>query len=241
MKRIVLFFVALCAVMFSCSKYRKPAHIPVSYAVENSQDTTPQDIYLPITGKKYVSVEVKFLTGNTTDSVTLEIKGLPQGITVSPQRSSGVPTYYYKYIYTTTNMPVGTYPVSIVATAPATEPKVYNFNLIVIPNDCAALFPETMKGSNSCSDRSYAYTTTLESPNKNELIIHNLGGYGLETETHVILNCEQDSLYISSQNIGNGVIMEGKGTFTDSKLTIYYSAVTAPGAAAEVCTATLSK
>ena len=239
MNRIVLCLLAFCAVTASCTK---TVHVPVSYAVENERDTTPQDVYVPTTGEAYVALTVKFLTGSATDSVTLSVHGVPAGISVTPQKASGIPTYYYKYVYTTKNMPVGSYPVYIQASAPGTTDKYYSYNLVVIPTDCATLFTGNLTGSNDCGPRGYTYMATATATGtQNTISINNLGGYGLNTNTYVTLDCQHDSLHIPSQVIGNGVTIEGKGTFTLSKMTIYYSAVTAPGAAAEVCTANLTK
>jgi len=239
MKRIVVFLLASCAIISSCTKNVK---VPLNYSVENEKDTTPQDVYITSTGKAYVDLTVKFLGGSSTDSVTLEVMGVPTGITVSPAKSTGIPTYYYKYIYTANNMPVGKYPISIVSTAPGTQPKTYNYNLIVMPTDCAALFTGSLSGSSNCSVRAYTYTATGASAGTvNDLSINNLGGYGVTTNTNVIMNSEVDSLSIPLQNVGNGVTIKRYGTFTASTMTIYYSAVTAPGAQAEVCTTTLTK
>ncbi len=239
MKRIVLFLLAFCAIIISC---KKVVRVPLNYSVENAQDTTPQDVYLMSTGTAYVDVEVKFLGGPATDSVTLEVRGVPAGITVSPSKATGIPTYYYKYVYTTKNMPVGTYPVSIVSSAPGTVTKTYNYNLIVIPADCGTLFIGNLNGSNNCSVRDITYVSEVTATDTaNKVSVNNLGGYGLNTNTIVKLDCEHDSLHIASQNIGNGVTMSGYGTFTSNKMVIYYSAVATPGAPADVCTATLSK
>jgi hypothetical protein len=238
MKRIAFFLLAACAIISSCTK---TVRVPVSYSVENEQDTTPQDVYITTSGKAYVDLTVKFLGGSATDSVTLEVTGVPNGITVSPQKSTGIPTYYYKYNYIAKNMPVGTYPVAIVASAPGTKTKTYNYNLIVIPTDCASLFMGDLTGSNSCSARDYTYPASgVPTGKKDTMSINNLGGYGSTTNTQVMLNCEHDSLYIPLQGIGNGVTMQGYGTFTANKMTIYYSAVKTPGSPAEACTTTLS-
>jgi len=235
MKRIILFLLTICAVGVSCTKSVK---VPMSYTVENEKDTTPQNVYITATGKAYVDLTVKFLSG-TPDSVTLEVQGIPNGITVSPQRSTGIPTYYYKYIYTANNIAVGTYPISIVATAPGTATQVYNYNLIVIPADCASLFIGNLTGSNGCTSRSYTYPVTgVSSGTTNVLTVNNFGGYGSNTSVNISLNCDIDSLYIPSQNIGNGITMQGSGTFTSSGMNVYY---TVSGAVSESCSATLSK
>ena len=235
MKKIILLLLAVYSVAVSC---KKSVRQPVSYSVETETGLAPQDVYLPNTGHKYVELYVKFLTGSPTDSVTVEVTGLPAGITVNPQKSTGLPTYYYKYTYKTNNVAVGTYPVSIVATAPGTDPKTYKYNLVVIPADCATLFIGGLKGTNSCSARGYNYNATADVTGTiNTMSINNFGGYGTQTNMFVTLNCEQDSVYVGSQNIGNGIIVEGKGTFTNSKMIITY---TATGTVYETCTDTLS-
>jgi|GEM_PF-7118434 len=235
MKKIILLLLAVYSVAISC---KKSVRQPVSYSIETETGLVPQDVYLPHTGHKYVELYVKFLTGSPTDSVTVEITGLPEGIKVTPQKSTGLPTYYYKYVYSTENMAIGTYPVTIVGTAAGTEPKKYNFNLVVIPADCASLFIGGLKGTNSCSARDYNYNATAEvTGTKNTMTINNFGGYGTQTNMYVTLNCEQDSVYIGSQNIGNGIIVEGAGTFTNNKMVITY---TATGTVYETCTDTLS-
>ncbi|MCW3122799.1 MAG: hypothetical protein JWQ38_2291 [Flavipsychrobacter sp.] len=237
MKKIILLLLAVSAVTISCNKNK---HVPVSYSVETEKGDKPQDVYLPDSGSKYVELYVKFLTGSPTDSVTLEIQGLPLGVTVTPQRSSGIPTYYYKYVYHTTNATVGTYPVSILATAPGTDAKTYNYNLIVIPSDCATLFIDnTFSATNDCSTRGYTYQVTAKATgNKNVITLNNLGGYGTITNTTVNINCQHDSVYIYPQDIGNGITLQGNGTFTDNKMVLYY---TATGSTSETCTATLTK
>lgn len=240
MKKVAFFFLAICGLVSSCSK---SVYVPVSYSVEDDYGKVPSQFYIPSNGTSSdIDIVVKFLSGSPTDSVTLQVVGLPSGITVSPQKSTGLPTYYYKYVYTTNNVAVGTYPVSFIASAPHTQDQKIDFNLIVIPPDCASLFTGTLTGSNACTSRNYTYTSTGSlGDSVNKVVITNLGGYGPTTSTIIKLNCQHDSLTIANQNIGNGVMMSGYGTFTGNQMTIYYSAVTTPGAAAETCTATITK
>jgi hypothetical protein len=240
MKKIALSLLTLSVVFISCSKH---VYVPVSYSVEDDYGKAPSQFYIPSNGPSQdIDLTVKFLTGSATDSVTLQVEGLPAGITVSPQKSTGLPTYYYKYVYTTSNVAPGNYPVNIVASAPHTQDQVFNVNLVVIPPNVASLFSGNLSGSNACNTRSYTYTATGSlGDTVNTLVINNLGGYGLGTYTTAKMNSFHDSLTIPQQLIGNGVTISGYGTFTLNQLTIYYSAITTPGAAAEVCTATLTK
>jgi len=52
----------------------------------------------------------------------------------------------------------------------------------------------------------------------------------------VYMNEATDSLSIPSQICGNGSTVSGYGTYTESKLVIYYSATSTPTNPAENCT-----
>jgi hypothetical protein len=240
MKKISVFIITLCVVFISCSK---SVYVPVSYSVEDDYGKAPSQFFIPDSGvSANIDLTVKFLSGSATDSVTLQVVGLPAGLTVTPQKATGLPTYYYKYVYTANKLAVGTYPISIVASAPHTQNKTYNINLVALPPNASTLFSGNLSGSNACTSRSYTYTSTgTPGDTVNAVVINNLGGYGLNTNTVVKLNTKTDSLSIAQQVIGNGVSLSGYGTFTLSAMTIYYTAVTAPGAAADACTATLTK
>lgn len=238
MKKVVLFLVAICGLAISCSKTTK---VPVAYNVQTLNATTVQDLYIPDTGSYDMPIHVKFLTGNTTDKVTLILNGLPADVKVTKDTISDVPTFIAHFIFTTNHAKQAKYPVTIVATAPGELAKTYNFNLTVIPANCASYLLGTFTGSNACTARSFTYPADVTSPAVNKLSINNFGGYGTGTNTIVDVNCNHDSLTIPSQNIGNGTTLSGYGVFSSNKMTIYYTAINTPGGFPETCTATLTK
>lgn len=239
MRKVVLFFMALCAVAVSCQKTTK---IPVSYTVETLQNTPLGDIYIPDSGTYTLPVLVKYMTGYHEDKVTVSIKGLPADIKVYEDSFSEVPTYRANFVFITTNAAHATYPVTVTASAPGTKSQIQTFNITVTEADCASTLWGNFNGANQCTARNYAYVATgIATGTANTLDIKNLGGYGPTTLTHVTLNCNHDSLFIPMQNIGNGTSLSGYGTFTASSMKIYYIATSVAGGAGETCNVTLTR
>ena len=239
MKKIALLLLALCVTVLSCEKSVK---VPLSYTVESVQGTPLPDIFIPDAGTYDLQAWVKFLTGYSEDSVKLVIKGLPSDIMAAQDSIKGIPTYIAHFILNTNHAVQGKYPVSIVATAPGSDPQTYSFNITVIPADCATYLWGNYNGANTCTARNYGYNSVISSTGAvNTVNVTNLGGYGTNTTTYVVLNCINDSLTVPSQNIGNGTVLQGSGTFSAGRMTIHYSASSTPGGFAEDCTAVLTK
>ena len=241
MKKIALFsltfFVAVTAIVISCTKAVK---VPVSYTVVTNHDTVVRDIFIPDSGQFDMQVLVKYMSGYPQDPVTLKITGLPSEITVTPDTVKAIPTYTEDFIFHTNHATHATYHVSIVGTAPEELSQTFNFNVTVIPADCATALIGTLNGSNACTNTgNYTYTSTgASSGTPNTLIINNFGGYGTTANATVILNCDNDSLTIPEQTIGNGATLQGRGTFTATGMVIYYSATSLPIGGSDNCTIT---
>ncbi|MES2704079.1 MAG: hypothetical protein V4649_15670 [Bacteroidota bacterium] len=243
MRRIALFFVLLCALSTSCTKTVKTA-IPLTYKVESETTTTGivEDAYIPATGTYHLRLAVKFLSGNVADSVRVQLKGLPSTISVNVDTFNQRPTYIADFVLTTNNTPLVTYPVTLEASVNGKQVQVYNFNLRVVPANCASYVAGTYNGSNACTARTYTYTMGVTTTGTaNQVAISNFGGYGPTTTAYATLNCNRDSIFVASQNIGNGTILEGKGTFTGTGMKLWYSASSIPGGGSESCVATLTK
>lgn len=239
MRKIVLFLLATCVIAVSCQKTVK---VPVSYTVETIQNTAPTDIYIPDEGVSTMSLLVKFLGGFSEDTVILSMKGLPADVKLTTDTITGVPTFRADFVMTTNKARLGSYPVTLTAVAPGSDPKNYNFNVIVTPADCASSLWGNLSGSNSCTARNFTYVSTgVSSGTANVLNLVNFGGYGSNTSTRIVLDCNKDSLTIPAQNIGNGTNLQGYGTFTATGMTIYYTASSTPGGFPETCTATFTK
>lgn len=214
----------------------------MSYTVESAQNKPLGDTYISDNGTYTLSMLVKFLTGDGSDKVNLKLTGLPAGITTNIDSFSQEPTYRADFRLTMTNAPHGTYPITITTNVRGVKKKTFKFNLIVRSADCAANLWGSLRGSNECTARTFTYTAVGENTGvTNELNITNLGGYGANTTTRVILNCDMKTLTVPSQNIGNGTVVEGSGTFDGSTMRIVYRATFVTGAAPEDCAANFTK
>ena len=237
---VITFFVVACVVVISCDKAVK---VPVSYTVVTNHATTVSDIFIPDSGQFDMQILVKFLSGYAQDNVTLKISGLPADISVTPDSFSAVPSYVEDFVFSTNHAAHNTYRITITGYAPEETPQTYSFNLTVIPADCATSLLGSLSGHNACEvSGNTSYTSTgVASGTANTLIVNNFAGYGTATNATVVLNCDNDSLSVPNQNIGNGTVLSGYGTFTATGMTIYFSATSTPTGPADNCTVTYSK
>ncbi len=244
MKKFVLFsltfLAAVTAIIISCDKAVK---VPVSYTVVTNHDTFVENIFIPDTGTYTMPILVKYYTGYTQDPVTLKITGLPSDIAVTPATSSAIPTYNQNFVFYTNHATHGTYNASIVASAPGELAQTYNFTVTVVPANCASPLYGTMTCTDSCNHAGkYSYPATVSgNGTSNTIIINNFGGYGTNANATVLLNCDNDSLTIQYQNIGNGTLLSGTGTYTTTSMVIYYNATNTPTGGSESCVTTLTK
>lgn len=239
MRKIVLVFL-VGVLMASCDKTQKQ---PVNYSVTNdAQATGLFDVYIPDSGTYTMPLLVKFLSGYPEDSIKLVYTGLPNGITVTPDTFSAVPTYSTEFVFHTHNMAHGTYPVSLTAYTPTQFAKTYNFNVTVVASDAASIFWGPLNDSNTCTARTYKHAAIgAQSPYKNILVINNFGGYGPTVNLNVIFDQQHNTLSIPEQACGNGSMVSGSGTYTDSKMIITYSATSTPTNPAETCTSIFTR
>jgi hypothetical protein len=237
MNKIVVLLAAV--VLFaSCQKNGRP---PLEYNISNNaDDSTIKDIYIPLAGTFSMPVLVKFLSGEPKDSLRLVLSGLPKGITVNQSSFDTIPTYTANFVLSMDSVAQGTYPVTLTAYTITRLPQTYNFNLVVIPVDCASLFSGNLNVSNACSVN-YNYSAAGTSGGYGILYISNLGGYGTYTSTEVVFNCDNDSVSVPYQNIGNGVTLSGRGIFNNNTLTISYSAQNVPAGGSDNCVATFTR
>jgi hypothetical protein len=241
MNRVFLSILAVAFLALSCGKTVKA---PVSYSVTNdATDSLVQDVFIPDTGNWTMSVRVKFLNGyqGDNDKITLVLKGLPDSVSVTPDTFVAIPSFVEDFVFHSRNAKQGVYPATLTSYTDLGTPHVYNFNIHVIPADCAALYWGSLTGTSLCTSRSYTHTATGTTGGTNILMINNFGGYGVNCDARVILNCDNDSLHIPAGFYGNGVVMEGKGVFNATTMIIEYTATAIPGGGSESCTITYTR
>jgi hypothetical protein len=222
--------------MASCARKVKQ---PLRYIVTNDRaDSVMEDIYIPDTGNYMMKVRVKFLSGFQDDKVKVVLTGIPANITVTPDTFIGTPTFDQDVVLRSNGAMAGeVYPVTITGYTETVIPQSYTFNVRVIPADCAALFWGNINGSNICTSRTFAYTSTgVSTGTLNMLTINNFGGYGPHCNVQVSLNCNNGAVTIAKANYGNGVVLSGSGVFTSDSMTINYFAESIPSGGSESCT-----
>ena len=241
MNRVFLSLLAVSFLVLSCGKSVKP---PVSYSVTNDvNDSTFEDIFIPDNGTYDMKVLVKFLNGwqGQDDKVTLILTGIPAHVKVTPDTFISTPTFTADMVFKSDTAAQGTYPATLTSYTNIGLPQVYNFNIHIIPADCAALFWGGLTGANLCTTRSLPHTATGSSGGTNVLMINNFGGYGVNCNVKVDLNCNNDSLHIANAFYGNGVVLQGSGIFNATTMIINYTASSIPTGGGESCTVTYTR
>jgi hypothetical protein len=235
MKRLILF--ALVAVALFTGSCEKTINPPLSYIID-----TAANAYVNQNDSLVLPLEVRFLTGNYDEKVTLTITGLPPRVRLAQDTFVGNPTYTANFkFYADSNAALGNYPVTLVAYSPSTGYKYYTFNLGVVHYNCGHYVQGNYSGRNACTMTNYTYNVTASSSGDTALNIVNLGGYGINTNAFVHLDCNTDSVYMYTQLIGNGVTMWGQGHFTSNQIIIRYIALNTPFGYNDTCTAVLSR
>lgn len=235
------FFAAITAIIVSCDKAVK---VPVYYTVQTNHDSIVRDIFIPDTGTYDLQILVKYMSGYPQDPVKLKITGLPSDISVTPDTVNAVPTYTQDFVFYTNHATHGTYHVTLTGSAPEEISQTYYFSITVVPANCASLLFGTLTCRDSCTHAGkYSYTATAWGNGSSDtLIVNNFGGYGTNTYATAVLNCDNDSVMIPGQYIGNGVTLSGKGTYTTTGMVISYSATGTPIASgSDNCIVTFSK
>jgi hypothetical protein len=238
MRKSILCVLALCLFAVSCSQSNV---VVLSYSVSDVNGNAFQNVYIADTGTTTLPVLVKFFTGNTNDSVKVKFSNLPANVTISPDSFTVKPTATENVAFTAHNAALGTYQATIRSSSPTTIARSYNFNIIVIPANCASLFNGTLSGSNACTSGGFTYSSAASSTASGVLSINNFGGYGTNTNASVVFDCQNNTLSLTSQNIGNGITVSGSGTFTTSSMVINYTATNVPSGGNDACTVTYTK
>jgi hypothetical protein len=238
MKKIVSLLLPLCIIFAGCTKNIKRR---LYYSVSTYPDSTLDNVYITDSGTYTMPIQVKFLSGNIIDGVSLSLSGLPANVTVTPDSFSALPSYTQNFVFTANYARQGTYPITLTAYTQTAGYQKFTFNLTVVPIDAASLFWSHLSGANACTARNYTFNATGSSSGTvNNLVINNFGGYGQSVNVNVIFNVDNGTLSIPAGNYGNGTVLSGSGTFTTTAMTINYTATSTPAGNAETCTETFT-
>ncbi|WP_133162637.1 hypothetical protein [Flavipsychrobacter stenotrophus] len=233
---VLLSLLTLTLLAGSCSK--SSTNPPISILVD-----TVTNAYLNHDDSLHLPFEVRFLTGNFNEEVSLTIEGLPPTVKMVYDTIKGIPTFTADFVLYTTSAaaPLGYYPVRLVTYSYSTGYKTYDFTLGVVHYNCSSFLTGSYTCQNACATSNYNYTASASASGNNILNVVNFGGYGLNTNTRINLDCNTDSVTITRQLIGNGVTVTGHGHFEANKLVIAYTAENIPTGGNDNCTVTMNK
>ncbi len=231
---VLLAMFALTLFAGSCVKNTNP---PLAFLVD-----TMSNVYVNHNDSLDVPLEVRFLTGNYNEKVTLTITGLPAHVRLAKDTITGTPTFTANFrIYADSASVLGNYPVTLVTYSPTNGYKSYTFNLGIVHYKCGYNLKGNYTGHNACNLSSYTYSVAAASSGDTALNIVNLGGYGSNTNTFMRLDCNTDSVYVDRQSIGNGVTMWGAGHFTANSIVMHYIALNTPAGHNDTCSVILNR
>ncbi len=234
MKKFFLFsMIALTLFAGSCVKNTVT---PLSYLID-----TVSNAYINNNDSLYLPLNVKFVAGNESETVTLTITGLPHNVTMAKDTLRGQNNFVAGFKLYANGAIIGNYPVVLVAYSPTTGYKYYSFNLGVVHSNCSSYLTGSFSGVSACKISNYTFPITVTAVGDTGINVVNMGGYGTNTLTYAQLNCNTDSVYISRQYIGNGVTMWGQGHFTANQIVISYIALNIPGGGNDTCTAIMNR
>lgn len=221
MKKLsTLLLLAVCSIaIFSCNKKNKAQTQP--YAI-NGVD----DIQVRQGEDDSWNLEVRSI-GPVYETVTLDISGMPLGVTATMSTKEAIPTFFSTVVFTNTNALPGSYPCVLTASSPEAGKSTYNFMLkISAPIICGLL--QSYTGTSNCdpADTFLTNITAIAPPIEdsiNTVQINNFGNEGLNVNANI--DCSTSTITIPSQTFGN-IEISGTGTFTGVPvITINYTIV----------------
>ena len=232
-KFALLALITLSIFAGSCDKHPSTA---LSYLID-----TASNVYLNYDDSLHQRYEVRFLTGDLTEQVTMTITGLPANVKLVKDTLTGLPTFTADFIlYSLPAANLGYYPVTLWVYSQSTGWRAFPFTLGVVHYNCPSYLSGVFTCVNACNTH-YTYNATSTASGDTAIHISNFGGYGPTTTTVLKLNCNTDSVTIPSQNIGNGVTVKGQGHFESNKIVVSYIALNLPTGFNDTCVATMTK
>lgn len=213
MKKIVtLILLALISLgVYSCSK---DSSTPVTYTVSG------------LTSVRVAAGESDLLaltisnTSTYQEQVSLDVEGVPSGVSVSFSNKSGTPPFTTNITFTNTSAAVGTYNCKLVVNGSKTGKRFYEFTLVVA-STAACNLPGPYVYTQTCN--SGAGTEDLEAFSTNGSVrFTNFGAHGWSVFAYV--NCGAGVLEVPLQPVGNATQVSGTGTFNaDGTIHINYT------------------
>jgi hypothetical protein len=225
MRKAYLLFTLLVVGLASCKPNRNDK--ATTYNVSNVHD-------IELTQGEEYSYEL-FLSyiGPVQENVTLDIEGLPEGITYDFSKWGGIPSFNTEVTLRNNSAEPGTYECVLTTTGDKTGEKSYDFTVTVKTEPlCGTLGTYTYNLTSLCDPSLFggllttSETVTAAMPPVenavNPVRFANFGGYsGLIVQGKI--NCTNNKVEIPLQSVGTNLEISGTGTFTSAGMTISYT------------------
>ena len=166
-------------------------------------------------------------TGDFQETVSLNVEGLPSGVSVSFSTKSGIPTFSTRITFSNNSAAMGTYDCRLAITGASTGTKYYDFTL-VISNEAACGLPGPYIYTATCNGQLTGTDSLLSFTNTASVRFGNFGAHGWIVYGYV--NCATGVIEVPLQSVGNNTQVGGTGSFTTTgNLTMSYTIFTSGG------------
>jgi hypothetical protein len=222
MRKAYLLFTLLCIGLASCKPSRNTK--PQTYTVSNVHDIELTQ------GEEYAFELFLSYIGPIQENVTLDMVGLPEGISFDFSKWVGIPSFTTEVTLRNNSADPGVYNCQLVATGSETGEKTYDYTVTVETDAlCGTLGTYTYTAVCNALDSSLSISTSEEitsatTPVQNEVNpvrFENFGRRGWIVTGNI--DCSTNKITIPLQSVGGGMEVSGTGTFTASGMQVSYT------------------
>lgn len=165
-------------------------------------------------------------TGTVQEQVSLDVDGLPSGVSVNFSPKSGTPSFNTKVTFSNTSAVVGSYNCRIVLRGTGSKVRYYDFTL-TITNMPTCDIPGTYSYIQTCN-MSGGNDTLTSFTGSNSIRFRNFGAHGWVVTANA--SCGNGTIEVPLQSVGNNVSVGGNGYFNqDGTITVNYTIYTVVG------------
>lgn len=190
--RQLVFTTGICLIILSCGKEK---NAPTDFKINGIND-----IVLEENGSQVLDLNVELLSTNA-EQVTLTTKNVPEGLTLSFNRTTDKPPFDATLHIKDDSTKGGVYNISLVGTSATGLMHSYDFTITTSEKTCAKKASGLYHGTSTCRDGNGLIFGdmyfSVDSNNKDKLffIWNNTAVYG-------IVNCNRNLITIPLQSVG---------------------------------------
>jgi hypothetical protein len=222
MRKAYLLFTLFCIGLASCKPNRN--NKPTTYSVNNVHDIELSQ------GEEYAFELFLNYLGPVQENVTLDIEGLPEGISADFSKTGGIPSFTTEVTLRNNSADPGVYNVQLITTGSQTGEKAYDFTITVETDPlCGVLGTYTYTAICDPLDSTIVVSTSEVVTSAtvpvqdavNPVRFENFGRRGWVVTANI--NCATGKVEIPLQSVGGGMEVSGTGTFTASGMQVSYT------------------